>query len=153
MFRETIEHRIADAMKTGNKTELAVWRAIKNEFLIYKTAKAENELTDAVELKLIQKLVSQRKDSFEQYSAAGRNDLAETEKSELDILKGLLPKDPTEPEIKEEIEKAVNELDHAPEMKDMKTIQSVVRSKFPTVNGGVVAKLFKDLISKSITPT
>ena len=49
---------------------------------------------------------------------------------------------------REELEKAVNELDHAPEMKDMKTIQSVVRSKFPTVNGGVVAKLFKDLISK-----
>ena len=60
MFRETIEHRIADAMKTDNKTELAVWRAIKNEFLIYKTAKAGNELTDAVELKLIQKCMKNR---------------------------------------------------------------------------------------------
>lgn len=148
MFRETIEHRIADAMKTANKTELAVWRAIKNEFLIYKTAKAGNELTDAVELKLIQKLASQRKDSFEQYSAAGRNDLAENERNEMVILEKLLPKEPTEAEIKEEIEKAVYELGHAPEMKDMKTIQSVVRSKFPTVNGGIVAKLFKDLFSK-----
>lgn len=148
MFRETIEHRIADAMKTANKTELAVWRAIKNEFLIYKTAKAGNELTDAVELKLIQKLASQRKDSFEQYSAAGRNDLAENERNEMVILEKLLPKEPTEAEIKEEIEKAVYKLGHAPEMKDMKTIQSVVRSKFPTVNGGIVAKLFKDLISK-----
>lgn len=147
MFRETIEHRIADAMKTANKTELAVWRAIKNEFLIYKTAKAGNELTDAVELKLIQKLASQRKDSFEQYSAAGRNDLAENERNEMVILEKLLPKEPTEAEIKEEIEKAVYELGHAPEMKDMKTIQSVVRSKFPTVNGGIVAKLFKERIS------
>lgn len=147
MFRETIEHRIADAMKTGNNTELAVWRAIKNEFLIYKTAKAGNELTDAVELKLIQKLASQRKDSFEQYSAAGRNDLAENERNEMVILEKLLPKEPTEEELKAEIEKAVNELDHAPEMKDMKTIQSVVRSKFPTVNGGTVAKLFKERIS------
>ena len=147
MFRETIEHRIADAMKTANKTELAVWRAIKNEFLIYKTAKAGNELTDAVELKLIQKLASQRKDSFEQYSAAGRNDLAENERNEMVILEKLLPKEPTEAEIKEEIEKAVYELGHAPEMKDMKTIQSVVRSKFPTVNGGTVAKLFKERIS------
>lgn len=147
MFRETIEHRIADAMKTANKTELAVWRAIKNEFLIYKTAKAGNELTDAVELKLIQKLASQRKDSFEQYSAAGRNDLAENERNEMVILEKLLPKEPTEAEIKEEIEKAVYELGHTPEMKDMKTIQSVVRSKFPTVNGGIVAKLFKERIS------
>lgn len=147
MFRETIEHRIADAMKTANKTELAVWRAIKNEFLIYKTAKAGNELTDAVELKLIQKLASQRKDSFEQYSAAGRNDLAENERNEMVILEKLLPKEPTEAEIKEEIEKAVYELGHAPEMKDMKAIQSVVRSKFPTVNGGTVAKLFKERIS------
>ena len=126
-------------MKTGNKTELAVWRAVKNEFLVYKTAKAGNELTDDIELKLIQKLASQRKDSFEQYSAAGRNDLAENERNEMVILEKLLPKEPTE--------KAVNELDHAPEMKDMKTIQSVVRSKFPTVNGGTVAKLFKERIS------
>ena len=147
MFRETIEHRIADAMKTANKTELAVWRAIKNEFLIYKTAKAGNELTDAVELKLIQKLVSQRKDSFEQYSVAGRNDLAENERNEMVILEKLLPKEPTEEELKAEIEKAVYKLGHAPEMKDMKTIQSVVRSKFPTVNGGTVAKLFKERIS------
>lgn len=147
MFRETIEHRIADAMKTGNKTELAVWRAVKNEFLVYKTAKAGNELTDDIELKLIQKLASQRKDSFEQYSAAGRNDLAENERNEMVILEKLLPKEPTEEELKAEIEKAVNGLDHAPEMKDMKTIQSVVRSKFPTVNGGTVAKLFKERIS------
>ena len=147
MFRETIEHRIADAMKTANKTELAVWRAIKNEFLIYKTAKAGNELTDAVELKLIQKLASQRKDSFEQYSAAGRNDLAENERNEMVILEKLLPKEPTEEELKVEIEIAVYKLGHAPEMKDMKTIQSVVRSKFPTVNGGTVAKLFKERIS------
>ena len=131
MFRETIEHRIADAMKTANKTELAVWRAIKNEFLIYKTAKAGNELTDAVELKLIQKLASQRKDSFEQYSAAGRNDLAENERNEMVILEKLLPKEPTEAEIKEEIEKAVYELGHAPEMKDMKTIlvTMIIRNK------------------------
>ena len=147
MFRETIEHRIADAMKPGNKTELAVWRAVKNEFLIYKTAKAGNELTDDIELKLIQKLASQRKDSFEQYSAAGRNDLAENERNEMVILEKLLPKEPTEEELKAEIEKAVNELNHVPEMKDMKTVQSVVRSKFPTVNGGIVAKLFKEKIS------
>lgn len=146
MFRETIEHRIADAMKTGNKTELAVWRAVKNEFLVYKTAKAGNELTDDIELKLIQKLASQRKDSFEQYSAAGRNDLAENERNEMEILERLLPKEPTEEEVKAEIAYAINELDHIPEMKDMKTILSIVRTQFPTVNGGIVAKLFKERI-------
>lgn len=151
MVREDIEQRIADALKNGNKTELAVWRALKNEFLVYKTAKAGNEIDDAVEMKLIQKMVSQRKDSFEQYNAAGRMDLAENEKAEMEVLEKLLPKEPTEDELREYVTEIINLRSEVLSMKDMKYLMGLVRSKYPTANGGAIAKLVKEGINNQFS--
>lgn len=151
MVREDIEQRIADALKNSNKTELAVWRALKNEFLVYKTAKAGNEIDDAMEMKLIQKMVSQRKDSFEQYSAAGRMDLAENEKAEMEVLEKLLPKEPTEDELREYVTEIINLRSEVLSMKDMKYLMDLVRSKYPTANGGVIAKLVKEGINNQFS--
>lgn len=148
MIRENINQRIAEAMKNGNKIETAAWRALKNEFLVYQTAKAGNEITDDVELRLIQKMVSQRKDSFEQYNTAGRKDLADNEYAEMQILESLLPKEPTEEEIKNSVVGIILEIDHEPSMKDMKFVQTEIKTEYPTVNGGIVAKIFKEIISK-----
>lgn len=148
MIRENINQRIAEAMKNGNKIETAVWRALKNEFLVYQTAKAGNEITDDVELRLIQKMVSQRKDSFEQYNAAGRKDLAENEWTEMKILEGLLPKEPSATELREEICRIVETMETEPSMKDMKFVQAEVKKIYPIVSGGMIAKLFKEIISK-----
>ena len=146
MIREKIDAMIAQSMKDGKLALTTVWRAVKTEFTKYKTAKAGNELDDAVELSIIQKMVAQRKDAYEQYKSAGRNDLAAIEEYEYKFLETLLPKEPTEDEIKEAITEAIAGID-TPTMKNMKDVMNFVKGKYPTVNGGVVSRLFKEMIS------
>ena len=144
MYSEKINEMIASSMKSGNQVELSVWRAIKAAFINYTTAKAGNILDDSTELNIINKLVAQRKDSIEQYTKANRIDLAQSEQSELDILMSLLPAEPTEDDIKNEIDEAIKTLDHfPPTMADMKTVMTFVKNKYPTVNGGIVSKILR----------
>lgn len=144
MYREEIDKQIASAMKNGEQTKLIVWRSIKTEFVKYQTSGAGVELTDEKELQIITKMVQQRKDSIEQYTKAGRTELANAEQKELDILQSLLPNEPTN----EDIENAINEFlvskTEKPTMKDMRDVMSYVKTKYPTVNGGVVSKIFRE---------
>lgn len=146
MYNETINQRIANAMKAHNDVELKVWRAIKTTFMNYVTAKAGNFITDEIEINLINKMAAQRKEAYEQYMAANRLDLADAEKAELDIIMTLLPKEPTEDEIISEINNVVSTLDHKISMADMKIIMQGVKAKYPNVNGGIVSKYVKSLM-------
>lgn len=146
MYSNEIDIHIANAMKSGNEIELRVWRAIKTAFLNYVKAKSGNVLTDEIELQIISKMALQRKDSINQYINAGRNDLVIHEEEELNILQTLLPKEATEDDIKNEIENIIKSLDHSPTMADMKIVMSSIKSKYPTVNGGTVSKIFKNYI-------
>lgn len=143
MYRENIDKQIASAMKNGDNVRLAVWRSIKTEFVRFETSGANAELTDEKELQIITKMVQQRKDSIEQYTIAGREDLAKAEQAELAILSSFLPKDPTE----EDIHTVIKEFSTGREpltMKDMRDVMTAVRAKYPTVNGGLVSKIFRE---------
>lgn len=144
MYREDIDKKIANAMKSGNETETLVWRAIKTEFIKFRTSGANVELTDDKELQIINKMLQQRKDSFEEYKKAGREDLAISEQKEMELLSSLLPKEPTEEDIDNAIKEFVSSKSETPTMKDMRDVMSFVKTKYPTVNGGIVSKLFKE---------
>ena len=151
MYREIIDSKILEFTKSRNEVSLSVWKDIKNEFLKFKTGKdtASKELTDEVEFKLISKLAAQRRDSEMQFAEAGRVDLALKERAELEVLESLLPKEPTEAELKASVRAAVDELiamNGQVSMRDMKAVYSMVRQKYPTASGGVVANLFKALL-------
>lgn len=143
MYNEEIDRQIAQTMKNGERIKLSVWRAIKNEFVKFKTSGSNIELTEEKELQIINKMVSQRKDSIEQFKQAGRTDLVNEEEQELNILISLLPKEPTE----EEIETLINDFVSKKEsisMRDMKDVMSFVKTTYPTANGGTISKIFKE---------
>ena len=147
MYSENLDKKIAECLKGGQSVELSVWRAIKTEFLNFKTAKAGNVITDEVELKLINSIAAKRRDAAAMYESAGRNDLAEKELQELGILVALLPKEPTEDEISNIVVTYINNYrdknGENPSMKNMKECLSMVKTTFPTVNGGIVSKIFQ----------
>ena len=124
MYSENLDKKIAECLKSGQSVELSVWRAIKTEFLNFKTAKAGNVITDEVELKLINSIAAKRRDAAAMYENAGRNDLAEKELQELEILIALLPKEPTEDEISNIVVTYINNYrdnnGENPSMKNMK---------------------------------
>lgn len=143
MYRENIDKQIASAMKSGDNVRLAVWRSVKTEFVKFQTSGSKTELTDEKELQIITKMVQQRKDSVEQYTKAGRDDLAKAEQAELEILSSLLPNEPTEDDIHAVIQGLAAGREASFTMKDMRDVMTAVRAKYPTVNGGLVSNIFK----------
>lgn len=145
MYNEITDKKIASAMKNGEQIMLTVWRAIKTEFTKFKTSAAGNVLTDEKELQIINKMVLQRKESIEQFRNAGRNELANAEEQEMNILLELLPKEATEEDIFNTIKEYVeNSINGTPSMKDMKGVMTFVKSKYPTADGGKISKIFKE---------
>lgn len=144
MYREVIDNQIANAMKNGKHVHLIVWRAIKTEFVKFQTSGAGVELTDDKEMQIITKMVQQRKDSFEQYTQAGRHELASVEEEEMKILMTLLPSEPTEEDVVGAINDFLSNKTEKPTMKDMRDVMAFVKTKYPTVNGGLVSKIFRE---------
>ena len=85
-LEQQIQEAIKEAMKAKDSVALSATRAIKGEILLFKTAEGgAKEITDGDILKLIQKLVKQRKEAAEQFVAGGRQDLADNERAEAAI--------------------------------------------------------------------
>lgn len=89
----SINSHIKEAMKAKDKIRLETLRAIKSAFLMAGTEKgATGEISEADELKILQRLQKQRKDSLDIYTEQGRADLAKDEQEQLAILEEFLPK-------------------------------------------------------------
>lgn len=94
---------IKQSMLDKNVKRTEVLRAIKNEFLVYQTAKGAKPLDDAAEFTILRKMVKQRLDSRDQYISAGRKDLADNESKEILVLESFLPSEASPEEIADAI--------------------------------------------------
>ena len=143
---DKISESIIHAMKSKNNDELESLRAIKSALLLAKTQKNSNgDINEAEEIKILQKLVKQRKESADIYANQERPELANIELSQAKIIEKFLPKQINAEELEKIIIKIINETS-AEGMKDMgkvmgiasnqlsgqadgKTISNIVRSK------------------------
>ena len=133
------------AMKNKDQMALQALRAIKSEILLAQTSGSGAELSDADEIKILSKLVKQRKDSAEIFTQQNRSDLAEPELLQADVISQFLPEQMSEEEVQDVISKIIDQVG-ASSMKDMgivmgmankelagktdgKTIASIVKSK------------------------
>lgn len=144
-MRKEIDNLIAEAMKNRDTVRLNVLKLIKTEFV-----KAEHDgisIDDATEVKMLLKMKAQREDSIAQYEAANRKDLVNSEIEELDILKSFIPAQPTDEDIKLFAETVINELfPNGLAMKDMKTVMTEVKKKYPSANGKLISDIVKNKI-------
>ena len=105
-LEEQIMAEMKDAMRSKNEAVLRSLRAIKAEIIKAKTDPgAGGEIDEATEQKFLQKMMKQRRDSLDIFEKQGREDLAMKEKEEMAIIEKFLPKQMTEPEIKEAVAK------------------------------------------------
>ena len=108
---EKVSEDIKNAMKAKDKVALETLRNVKKVFLEAKTAPGANDtLTDADALKLIQKLVKQGKDSAAIYVEQKRQDLAEAELAQVAVLEKYLPKQMSAEELEAELKKIIAEV-------------------------------------------
>jgi uncharacterized protein YqeY len=106
----TINEQLKKAMLAKDEKGLRGLRAIKSAILLAKTAEGGAAgLSEEAEIKMLQKLVKQRKDSIEVFEKQGRADLALKEKEEVDVIEQFLPKQMTAEEIKVAVAEVIKE--------------------------------------------
>jgi uncharacterized protein YqeY len=145
VLKQQITEAMKAAMKAGDKARLGVIRlmlaAIKQ-----REVDERIELDDAQVLAVLDKMVKQRRDSIQQYSNAGRGELAEQEAAEIAVIQEFLPEELSESEIAGIIEAAIAEIGAA-SMRDMGKVMAIVKPKIQgradvgTVSGLVKQKL------------
>jgi uncharacterized protein YqeY len=134
------------AMKEKNQMALAALRAVKSEILLAQTSGTGEDLSKEDEIKILSKLVKQRKDSATIFSEQNRNDLADPELEQAKIISQFLPEQLDEAAITLAVEKAI-ESTGAAGMKDMGKVMGIVNKQLAgkadgkTISSIVKAKL------------
>jgi uncharacterized protein YqeY len=146
----SLEKNIMDAMKTAMKAKdqiaLASLRAIKSELILAKTSGSSEELTEADENKILQKLVKQRKDSATIFTEQNREDLATPELEQAAVISQFLPTQMSEDDVARVVAEVIAQTG-ASSMKDMGKVMGIVNGKLAvqsdckTISGIVKAKL------------
>ena len=145
---EKVSEDIKNAMKAKDKVALETLRNVKKVFLEAKTAPGANDtLTDADALKLIQKLVKQGKDSAAIYVEQKRQDLAEAELAQVAVLEKYLPKQTSAEELEAELKKIIAEVG-ATSPKEMGKVMGVASKALAgRAEGRAISEAVKKLLA------
>lgn len=147
-LEQQIQEDIKAAMKAHDAVATAATRAIKGEILLFKTSEGgSKEVTDGDILKMIQKLIKQRKESAEQFTAAGRQELADNELAEAAVMEKYLPKQLSEAEVEEKVKAIIAEVG-ATSIKDMgKVMGAANKALAGQSDGRTISTIVKKLLS------
>ena len=148
MLEQQIQEDVKAAMKAKDTVALAATRAIKGEILLFKTAEGgSRDVTDADVLKMVQKLIKQRRESAEQYTAAGRQELADNELAEAAALEKYLPKQLSVDEVKARVREIISQVG-ATSIKDMgKVMGAANKALAGQSDGRTISSVVKELLS------
>ncbi|HEY4424769.1 MAG TPA: GatB/YqeY domain-containing protein [Pyrinomonadaceae bacterium] len=142
-LREQIVKDLTSAMKAQDANRTSTLRMVKAAMMNRQIEKG-SELDDDEMQKLLRSLVKQRRDSIEQYEKAGRQELVDKEKSEIDVIEIYLPQAASQYEIEQAVAAAIAETG-ATSMKDMgkvmKTVQAALAGK--NADGRLVSEVVK----------
>ncbi|MFA5004626.1 MAG: GatB/YqeY domain-containing protein [Candidatus Omnitrophota bacterium] len=147
MLEEKILNDYKEAMKARDALKSSVLSFLRADLMNLAVAKKKNALDDPEAVSVIKKQIKQRQDSIEQFTKGNRLEMAEKEKSELEILKAYLPPELAEDEVKKVIAQVVSETG-ASSMKDMGRVMKEVNAKLAgQADGKLVAELVKQSLS------
>ena len=149
-LEQQIMAEMKDAMKSKNEAVLRGLRAIKAEIIKAKTEPgAGGEIDAATEQKFLQKMMKQRRDSFEIFEKQGRADLAAKEKEEMDLIEKFLPKQLSETEIKDALQQIIATGGfNSPA--DMGKVMGIASKQLAGLaDGKVISTLVKELLAQS----
>lgn len=149
----SLEQKVMGELKTAmlakDEKSLRSLRAIKSAIILAKTAEgAGGEIKEDDEIKMLQKLVKQRKDSLEIYEKQNREDLAEKEREEISVIEKFLPKQMDEAELRTVIQKIIDETG-ASSPADMGKVMGLANKQLAgKAEGKTIAAIVKEILNK-----
>ena len=146
MLEEKIQQDIKAAMLAKDSVALASVRGIKAAILLAKTSEGAKELDDAAIVKIIQKLVKQRKESAEIYTQQNRPELAQNELAEAAVMERYLPKQLSEAEIEDKVKEIIAQTG-ATSIADMGKVMGVATK---ALAGQADGKVISALVRKNL---
>ncbi len=146
-LKDKINQDLKIAMKARDQVSLRSIRAIKAALLLLATDGSGDEITEEKEIKLLQKLVKQRQDSLTIYEGQNRDDLAQTEREEIEVISKYLPEAMSEDELKSLIQEIITTTGAA-SMKDMGKVMGMASKNIAgRADNKIVASIVKELLS------
>lgn len=148
MISNSIDQEIKKAMLAKNDAQLRGLRAIKAALLLAKTEKgASEEITEETELKILQKLIKQRRESAEIYKQQNREDLFKVEEEEIEVINQFLPKQLDRAEVEKIIANLIQQ-SGVSSVKDMGKVMGLANKELAgKADGKLIAELVKAQLS------
>src|SRR5512146_3221568 len=145
---EKVQKDMTEAMRARDERRLSALRMVKAA-LKNREIEKRGKLEDSEEMQVLNTLIKQRKDSIEQFTKGGRQELADKEQAEINIIEGYMPKSLGEPEIVAAVKTTIAEMG-SPTIKDMGTVMKNTMAKFggARVDGKLVSETVKRELSK-----
>ena len=139
--------QLKDAMKSKNTIALEALRAVKSELLLAKTSGSNEELSEAQEIALLQKLVKQRKEAAEQFKANNRTELEEKELAQAEVIMQFLPQQLSAEELEAALKAIIEEVG-ATSAKDMGKVMGAASAKLAgKAEGKAISETVKALLN------
>lgn len=149
-LKDKILEELKSAMKKQDKDRLRVLRSIKSKLLEKEIAErkgGEGEISDEQTVDVLMKAAKQRKESIDQFTEGGREDLVANEEAELKIIEEFLPEMMSEDEVRSEVKEHIKSTG-ASGMQDMGKVMGAMMGKLKgKVDGAVVSKVVKEELS------
>lgn len=148
MISTNIDQEIKQAMLAKDQVKLRGLRAIKAAILLAKTEKGQvEEINEEAEIKILQKLVKQRKESADIYKTQGREDLYKVEQEEIDVIAQFLPMQMERSEIEAVVSKIIAET-AASSIKEMGKVMGLANKELAgKAEGKLIGEIVKNLLA------
>lgn len=147
-LEQQIQEDIKAAMKAKDTVAMNATRGVKGEILLFKTSEGgSRDVTDEDIIKMIQKLVKQRREAAEQYAAAGRQELADNELAEASVMEKYLPEQLSVEEVRARIQEIIAQAG-ASSVKDMGRVMGIANKALAGLSDGrTISGIVKELLS------
>jgi uncharacterized protein YqeY len=145
---EQIKKDLVDAMRNRDELRLSTLRMVKSA-ISYKEVEKRAPLDEKETQQILSTLIKQRRDSIEQFTKGGRQELADKEAAEIKMIEGYLPKAMGDEQIAETVKSTIAEMG-SPTMKDMGTVMKNVMAKLQATGARVEGKTVSELVKKHL---
>lgn len=146
-LENTISEAIKTAMREKDRVALDSLRAVKSQIILLQTEARGVEVSAEQEIAILQRMIKQRKDSFDQFSAQGRQDLAEVEDAQMKVIEKFLPQQLSAEELETEIKNIISETG-AESIKDLgKVMGAASKALAGRSDGKSISEMAKKLLS------
>lgn len=146
-LENTINEAIKTAMREKDRVALDSLRAVKSQILLIKTEARGTEVSAEQEIAILQRMIKQRKDSYEQFTTQGRQDLAEVEEAQMKIIEQFLPKQLSVEELEAEMKNIISETG-AESVKDLGMVMGAASKALAGKSDGKsISEMAKKLLS------